>query len=108
MRAAGTTRWTGARPQRQPFVWSARQAAGLHSERISDYAIECLDEQGLGGREQDPVHALACSGGIEPNTERCYYAGQHRVAAQLDQGVRQTGVQSWEPFGPAIGLPIRQ
>ncbi|MBE1582798.1 hypothetical protein ACFPOI_59785 [Nonomuraea angiospora] len=35
------------------------QAAGLYGERISDYAIERLDEQGLGDREQDTVLALA-------------------------------------------------
>lgn len=88
------------------------QAAGLHGERISDYTIERLDEQGLGDREQDAVLALAYTGGIEPNTEPNaewrYFEGQHRVAAQLDQGVRQTVVQRWEPFDPATGLPIRQ
>ncbi|MBB3724570.1 hypothetical protein [Nonomuraea dietziae] len=44
----------------------------------------------------------------EPNTGWRYYEGHHRVAAQLDQGVRQTVVQRWESFDPATGLPIRQ
>ncbi|SEG82468.1 hypothetical protein SAMN05444920_10548 [Nonomuraea solani] len=30
------------------------------------------------------------------------------MTAQLDQGVRQTVVQRWEPFDPATGLPIRR
>ncbi|WP_160150469.1 hypothetical protein [Nonomuraea solani] len=34
--------------------------------------------------------------------------GETPVAAQLDQGVRQTLVQRWEPFGPAPCLPIQQ
>ncbi|MEU6718251.1 hypothetical protein ABZ897_42865 [Nonomuraea sp. NPDC046802] len=83
------------------------QAAGLRGEGISDYVLGRLDEQGLGDREQDAVLALGCTGGIEPNTEPDakwrYYEGQHRVAAQLDQGVRETVVQRWVPLGPATG-----
>ncbi|MGP3937341.1 hypothetical protein [Nonomuraea sp. KM88] len=87
------------------------QAAGVRGEGISDYVIDRLDEQGLGDREQDGLLALACTGGIEPNTEPNaqwrYYEGQHRVAAQLDQGVQETVVQQWVALDPITGWPVQ-
>jgi hypothetical protein len=43
----------------------------------------------------------------EPNAGWRYYEGQHRAAAQLDQGAsdRRATVGA---FDPATGLPIRQ
>jgi hypothetical protein len=102
--------WRQAAPAAIRLVRQA-QAAGLRGEGISDYVIDRLDEQGLGDREQDAVLALACTGGIEPNTEPNaewrYCDGQHRVAAQLDQRVRETIVQQWVSLDLVTGRPVQ-
>lgn len=86
------------------------RAAGVADEDLDHFLITRLHGEGnLGDREQSAVLALAAPGaGIQladsDNPWR-YFEGQHRVAAQIDQGVRKTVVQRFEVLDPATGLP---
>lgn len=87
------------------------QAAGIPGEQIGDYVMGALFDEGLDDREERAVVLLVGSGaGILPNDEPnpgwLYHDGQHRVAAQLDQGVPQTIIQRFELLDAATGRPI--
>jgi hypothetical protein len=80
--------------------------AGLHDgDEIEAYILERLAGEALGELECDGLLALVGAGaGIElnddPDPQWRYVEGQHRVAAQLDQGVRETVVQRLEQLDP--------
>jgi hypothetical protein len=85
------------------------QAAGLRGDDIDDFVMDRVGDEVLGDREHSAIIALAGVGaGIQladPDDSWRYFEGQHRVAAQLDQGVRETIVQRLELLDPATGLP---
>lgn len=87
------------------------QAAGARSEQIDEFVMNAVHDEGLGDREGLAVVLLTGAGaGIMPNDDPTapwrYADGQHRVAAQLDQGVRETIIQRFELLDPATGRPI--
>jgi hypothetical protein len=85
------------------------EADGAQSERIDEYVMDAVRGAGLGGRERLAVTLLVgASAGIQNDDpdDPWYIDGQHRVAAQLDQGVRQTIIQWLELLDPATGQPI--
>lgn len=71
---------------------------------------DAIHGEGLDARTESAVHDLLYPGaGIEladPDATWRYQDGQHRVAAQLDQGIRQTIIQRVELLDPATGQPI--
>ncbi|WP_165958871.1 hypothetical protein [Actinomadura sp. KC345] len=83
------------------------QAAGLRGDDIDEFVMDRLADQDLGDQAESAVIALTCTGaGIqlaEPDAPWRYFEGQHRVAAQLDQGVRETIVQRLELLDPDTG-----
>ncbi|MBB6347236.1 hypothetical protein FHU36_003781 [Nonomuraea muscovyensis] len=87
-------------------------AAGIAGEDIGDFVMERVhDEHGdLDDRERTAIVLLVgLDAGIqlsEPGSAWLYGDGQHRVAAQLDQGVRETIVQRLELLDPVTGLPV--
>ncbi|MEV3986917.1 hypothetical protein [Nonomuraea sp. NPDC049758] len=86
--------------------------AGVPGEDIGDYVMErVLDgHEDLPEREDNAIITLVGLGtGIElsdPDAPWLYQEGQHRVAAQLDQGVRETIVQRLELLDPVTGRPV--
>ena len=82
------------------------QSAGLHDgDQIEEYILERLAGEALGELEHDGLLALVGDGaGImlndDPDPQWLYVEGQHRVAAHLDQGVRETVVQRLEQLDP--------
>jgi hypothetical protein len=82
---------------------------GLYDgDQIEAYIMERLDGEALGELESDGLLALVDAGaGIQlnddPDPQWRYVEGQHRVAAQLDQGVRETVVQQLEQLDAGSG-----
>jgi hypothetical protein len=75
-----------------------RQAQTTGVQEIGDYVMNAALKEDLDERTKIAVEALVGAGaGIQlnddPDDPWRYYEGQHRVAAQLDQGVRQTIIQ---------------
>lgn len=87
-------------------------AAGISGEDIGDFVMDRVHEEheDLDDREQTAIVLLVgLDAGIqlsEPGSAWLYGDGQHRVAAQLDQGVRETIVQRLELLDPVTGLPV--
>lgn len=87
------------------------QAAGLSSTEIDKYVMDIVatDEQ-IDRREELGIMFLVGAGvGIalaDPEAGWRYQDGQHRVAAHLDQGVRQTIIQRLELLDPDTGKPL--
>lgn len=74
------------------------QAAGIQQIELDDYFIDATHDENLDEQTQTAALLLVTTGtGIQPNNDpddpTRYYDGQHRVAAHVDQGVRQTIVQ---------------
>jgi hypothetical protein len=85
--------------------------AGIDGKQICDYVTGALDGEGLDGRTKSAVWDLVYpSAGImlneDPATPWRYQDGQHRTAAQFDQGVRQTIIQRLEFLDPTTHRPI--
>ncbi len=78
--------------------------------QIDDYVTEAVRGAGLDEREDLAIALLVgVSSGIQLSDDpdqRGYIDGQHRVAAQLDQGVKQTIIQRVELLDPDTGQPI--
>ncbi len=90
----------------------AAQAAGLHSEHIDDFVMNRVRDERLRDREETAIALLVCAGvGIQlnddPDAPWHYIDGQHRVAAQLDQGVKETIVQRFQLLDPVTGKPLQ-
>jgi hypothetical protein len=87
----------------------AEQATGVQDDQLDDYLFNAVHDEGLNGRTEDAVHDLVYPrSGIEPadsDAARRYQEGQHRVAAQLDQGVRRTVIQRTEVISLSSGQP---
>jgi hypothetical protein len=100
-------RWTAGTAVR--LVREA-QAAGIEGEEIDEYVTIALDDEEIGLGQMLAVSALVGSGcGIQlsdPDASWLYQDGQHRVAAQIDQGVRQTIIQRYDPIDPDTGQPV--
>ncbi|MEV0633261.1 hypothetical protein [Nonomuraea wenchangensis] len=95
-------------------VHLVRQAhtAGIPDEDIGDFVMNHVhdEHEDLDARERTAIVLL---GGLDvgiqlsaPGSVWLYGDGQHRVAAQLDQGVRETIVQRMELLDPVTGLPV--
>jgi hypothetical protein len=86
------------------------QASGISGEQIGEYVMDAVRDDNLGAREKTAILLLVgASAGIQLNDEpgdRWYIDGQHRYAAQLDQGVRETIIQRLELLDPATGQPL--
>jgi hypothetical protein len=87
------------------------QDAGFSSAEIGRYVMDVVtNDELLDEREELGVLFLVGDGvGIQvadPDATWLYQDGQHRVAAQLDQGVRQTIIQRLELLDPTTGQPI--
>lgn len=91
------------------LVRQAHAAGARDGTDIWDYVNGRLEGEGLGHLEQDAIRTLVGPGeGIQLNDDTDpqwrYQDGQHRVAAHLDQGVRETVVQRVEELDLATGL----
>jgi hypothetical protein len=91
------------------------QAAGARSAQIGDYVTDAVLDAVINKELDDQTHLaivllVGAGAGIMPNDDPGapwrYQDGQHRVAAQLDQGVRETIIQRFELLDPVTGRPI--
>lgn len=86
------------------------EASGASSEQVEEYVMDAVRSAGVGVRERLAITLLVgASAGIQLGDDPddpWYIDGQHRVAAQLDQGVRQTIIQWLVLLDPATGQPV--
>jgi hypothetical protein len=79
-------------------------AAGIDGDQIDN-----VSDEGLDARQELAITLLVGVGiGIQLADESghwWYIDGQHRVVAQLDQGVKQTIIQRLELLDPDTGQP---
>ncbi|MEU4332547.1 hypothetical protein [Nonomuraea dietziae] len=86
--------------------------AGIPGEDIGEYVMDRVQDEheDLDDRERTAILFLVgLDAGIqlsEPGSSWLYGDGQHRVAAQLDQGVRESIVQRVELLDPVTGRPV--